>query len=343
MLSDLFDWLLCAVCNQWAWWWEASSTKDELARAVLTVSILIVAIFWYRWAFVRSSKGIGSHPVPPGPRGLPIVGYLPFLSTNLHEQFTELAHQYGPIYKLWLGQKLCVVLNSPSLAKEVVRDQDKVFSNRDPPVLALVATYGGLDIACAPHGSYWRAMRKVFVRDMMSNSSLDATYNLRKDEVSKAIREVHSKIGTPVNIAEITFLTEMDVITNMLWGSTVDIQNDHGVLGTEFRAGVAREMERLRIWVDRILDSIIDARMKMSTVEIAEAFNKKGKKDFLQILLELKGQEETGATMTLEQIKALLTVISFSSQHNYALWHALPSDFSLFLCHYFFVAFGSFV
>ncbi|PSR91551.1 Flavonoid 3',5'-hydroxylase [Actinidia chinensis var. chinensis] len=335
MLSDLFDRLLCAVCNQWAWWWEASSTKDELARAVLTVSILIVAIFWYRWAFVRSSKGIGSHPVPPGPRGLPIVGYLPFLSANLHEQFTELAHQYGPIYKLWLGQKLYVVLNSPSLAKEVVRDQDKVFSNRDPPVSALVASYGGLDIVWAPHGSYWRAMRKVFVRDMMSNSSLEATYNLRKDEISKAIREVHSKIGTPVNIAEITFLTEMDVVMNMLWGSTVDIQVDHGVR-TEFREviskmvellatpnlsdffpvlktfdiqGVAREMERLHVWVDRILDSIIDARMKMSTVEIAEAFNKKGKKDFLQILLELKGQEETGATMTLEQIKALLTDI----------------------------------
>ena len=33
------------------------------------------------------------------------------------------------------------------------------------------------------------------VRDM-SNSSLEASYNLRKDEVLKAIREVHGKIGT---------------------------------------------------------------------------------------------------------------------------------------------------
>ncbi|PSS09755.1 Flavonoid 3',5'-hydroxylase [Actinidia chinensis var. chinensis] len=267
MLLGLLDRLLSALCDQWTWWWEASSTKDELPRALLTVSILILVVFWYRWTFMKSSKGIGSHPVPPGPRGLPIVRYLPFLDTNLHEQFTELAHQYGPIYKLWLGQKLCVVMNSPSLAKE-------------------------------------RTMRKVFVRDTMSNSSLEASYNLRKDEVLKTIREVHSKIGTPMDIAEITFLTQMNVIMNMVWGSTIDIHKAHGVR-TEFR-GVAREMERLRIWVDRILDSIIDAQTKMSMVERAEAFKIKGKEDFLQLLLALKEQEDTGISFTLEQIKALL-------------------------------------
>ncbi|XP_057513976.1 flavonoid 3',5'-hydroxylase 1-like isoform X2 [Actinidia eriantha] len=175
-------------------------------------------------------------------------------------------------------------------------------------------------------------MRKVFVRDMMSNSSMEASYNLRKDEVLKTIREVHSKIGTPMDIAEITFLTQMNVIMNMLWGSTVDIHKAHGVR-SEFRVvtakiiellatpnvsdffpvlarfdiqGVAREMERLRIWVDRILDSIIDARTKMSTVERAEAFKNKGKEDFLQLLLALKEQEDTGISITLEQIKALL-------------------------------------
>ncbi|GFZ01920.1 cytochrome P450, family 706, subfamily A, polypeptide 5 [Actinidia rufa] len=280
--------------------------------------------------FVKPSKGIVAYPVPPGPRGLPIVGYLPFLRTNLHEQFTELVHQYGPIYQLWLGQKRCVVLSSPSLTKEVVRDQDMVFSNRDMHIAALVFTNGGLDIAWAPQGSYWRTMRKVFVRDMMSNSSLEASYNIRKDEVLKAIREVHSKIGTPVDIAEINFLTEMNVIMNMLWGSTVDSQKAQGV-GIELQAviskiiellttlnmsdffpviarfdiqGVAREMERLRVWVERILDSIIDARTKMSTSERAEAFKNKQKKDFLQILLELKEQEDTGITITMEHIKA---------------------------------------
>ncbi|KAE9459440.1 hypothetical protein C3L33_08636, partial [Rhododendron williamsianum] len=57
--------------------WEASNKKDELARAVLTISILLLSIFYYLWTFLKSRNRI-SAPLPPGPRDLPIVGYLPF-------------------------------------------------------------------------------------------------------------------------------------------------------------------------------------------------------------------------------------------------------------------------
>lgn len=270
-----------------------------------------------------------------------MVGYLPFLGTNLHQSFTELAQQYGPIYKLRLGKKLCVVLNSPSLAKEVVRDQDAVFSNRDPPVAALAYTYGGFDIAWAPYGSYWRSLRKVFVREMMSNTRLEDTYSLRREEVRKTIRDLHNRIGMGVDIGEISFLTAFNVVMSMLWGGTVDRRRAESV-GTEFQAailrivdllgkpnvsdffpilarfdlqGVERETKRLSELVERIFDSLIDLRMKMNLDEGEEALKNKGKKDFIQILLELKEQEDTQTPITLNQIKALLMVISFPSKH----------------------------
>ncbi|XP_027774892.1 cytochrome P450 71D7-like [Solanum pennellii] len=130
----------------------------ELFLAAFTLSIVFLTILWYKLASHEEELRL-----PPGPRGLPIVGFLPFLPTNLHHQLTKLSQQYGPIYKFWLGSKLCVVLNAPSLAKEVVRDQDSVFANRDPPIAGLVGTYGGLDIGFSPCGSYWREMRKLFV------------------------------------------------------------------------------------------------------------------------------------------------------------------------------------
>ncbi|KAG5593006.1 hypothetical protein H5410_043520 [Solanum commersonii] len=123
----------------------ASAPSNDLWIAALTLSIVFLTILWYKLNKEESR-------LPPGPRGLPIVGFLPFLRANLHHQLTELSQQYGPIYKFWLGGKLCVVLNSPSLAKEVVRDQDSVFANRDPPIAGLVATYGGLDIGFSPYG-----------------------------------------------------------------------------------------------------------------------------------------------------------------------------------------------
>ncbi|KAI8546478.1 hypothetical protein RHMOL_Rhmol07G0120900 [Rhododendron molle] len=336
---DVLHKIVSTISNQWTWWWDAGNKKDEIARAVLTISILLLSIFYYRLTFLKSRNRITA-PLPPGPRGLPIVGYLPFLGTNLHQQFAELAHQYGPIYKLWLGGKLCVVLNSPSLAKEVTRDKDTVFCNRDPPIVALVSTYGGVDIAWAPYGSYWRTMRKVFVREMLSNTSLEDTYSRRRDEIKKTIRDMHSKIGTAVEISEITFSTELNVVMSMLWGSTVNSQRDDSI-GIEFRAvivkmvellakpnmsdffpilarfdvqGVEREMKRLLQWVERILEPILEARMKISRGEgdQEDGLKRKGKKDFIQILLELKEQGDVSVPITLQQIKAILLVISYS-------------------------------
>ncbi|GFQ73968.1 hypothetical protein TNCT_450211 [Trichonephila clavata] len=36
---------------------------------------------------------------PPGPIGLPIVGYLPFLSENTHLDLIELGKKYGDIFR----------------------------------------------------------------------------------------------------------------------------------------------------------------------------------------------------------------------------------------------------
>ncbi|KAL0326505.1 UNVERIFIED_CONTAM: cytochrome [Sesamum angustifolium] len=77
---------------------------DGLAVVALTVISVLASVFWYSWIFKKSKDGTA--PYPPGPRGLPILGYLPFLHLNLHHQFTELAQKYGPIYKLQLGQTL---------------------------------------------------------------------------------------------------------------------------------------------------------------------------------------------------------------------------------------------
>ena len=42
--------------------------------------------------------------IPPGPWGLPIVGYLPFLKPLMHIQFYEMSQKYGPIFQIRLGQ-----------------------------------------------------------------------------------------------------------------------------------------------------------------------------------------------------------------------------------------------
>ncbi|KAL0312785.1 UNVERIFIED_CONTAM: Labd-13Z-ene-9,15,16-triol synthase, chloroplastic [Sesamum radiatum] len=301
---------------------------DLLPLAVSSVIFLLVSVFWCSWILNNSRTGL-----PPGPRGLPILGYLPFLDRNLHLQFTILARKYGPIYKLWLGSKLCIVISSPSLIKQVVRDQDTVFANRDPTIAALLGL-GGVDIINSPYGPYWRNLRKLFAREMLSNANLDASYVLRRNEVRRAIRNVHEKMGTGVDIGELIFVTELNVVLSLLWGGTFDGEKRDRI-GAEFREkmskfvellekpnlsdflpvlarfdfqGIVKEMKDLMPSFDEILDYVINDRLKImdsEQVEEEQPGAKRGK-DFVQIRLDLKEQNAAEESMTLIQIKALL-------------------------------------
>ena len=126
--------------------------KHGIVMAILALSLAAFAtVLW------KSSRVA----LPPGPRGLPLLGYLPFLGKDLHREFEKLARVYGPIYRLWLGNKLCVVVSSPALVKEIVRDNDKVFANRDPTISTSIGSYGRNDIAFGSYGPQWKKLRKV--------------------------------------------------------------------------------------------------------------------------------------------------------------------------------------
>lgn len=80
---------------------------------VLTLLVLI-AIFTLHYWF-RNRK------LPPGPYGLPIVGYLPFINPSApYETLTKLSEKYGPIYGLHLGNVYTVVLSDVKLIRKVL-------------------------------------------------------------------------------------------------------------------------------------------------------------------------------------------------------------------------------
>ncbi|KAJ0482825.1 putative cytochrome P450 [Helianthus annuus] len=116
-----------------------TNNQDQFACTILTISIPTLVLVWSKWTL---SYFKDTTRLPPGPYGLPFVGYLPFLRNNLHERFTEMAHKYGPIFSLRLGSKLHVVVNSMDLVKVVARDMNQTFANRCPPQTVLAITYG---------------------------------------------------------------------------------------------------------------------------------------------------------------------------------------------------------
>lgn len=68
--------------------------------------------------------------LPPGPRGLPIIGALHLLGKDPGEDLAKLAKTYGPVMSLWFGQQLTVVASSPAAAEEFLKTHDPNFSGR---------------------------------------------------------------------------------------------------------------------------------------------------------------------------------------------------------------------
>ncbi|KAJ8650060.1 hypothetical protein MRB53_003083 [Persea americana] len=295
---------------------------EELGRVVLILSAMTLFISWLLLTVTKGSR-LGASPLPPGPRGLPIIGSLPFLKRDLPPYFTELSNVYGPIMKIRLGSRLCIVLGSSSAAKEVFRDHGITFANRDPPVVALAASHGGKDLMWAPYGLQWRMLRKVCAHQLMSNNSLEACLPLRRREVRKMVANIYAKTGEIINIGEQVYATIFNVIASMLWGNTVkgeeftctsvdfrhvleemaeiygkpDVSDLFPILARFDIQGLAQRMKRLVLWVDRILDAIIDQRQR-------EGSNKESK-DFLQFLLQIVEQGDPKTPLTTTHIKAL--------------------------------------
>ncbi|KAG7967572.1 hypothetical protein I3843_08G105700 [Carya illinoinensis] len=312
-------------------WWRSYASDERFSSSTLTILIGIFAVLWLLWVIKKQRKA-AVPPLPPGPRGLPIVGYLPFIDTELHTKFEQLGGIYGPIYKIWLGSKLCIVISSPSLVKEVVRDQDAIFANRDATKAALAITSGGVDIVFSPNGPNWRMLRKMFVREMLSPANLDSTFALRREEVRNTIINVYEKIGAPIDLGELAFMTSMNAIMKLLWGST--LQGEEGAkLGDEFRhmfsdlmlllgkpnvsdifptlasfdlQGIVREVKVISQSIERVLDYVIDKQIKSLAKAKEEGKPKAGQKDFLQVLLEIWEKDNGANLISMTQLKVVL-------------------------------------
>ncbi len=69
--------------------------------------------------------------LPPGPPGLPFLGYLPWIDSRApYETFAALSRRYGRIYSLKLGGMLAVFISDPQLVRQAF--SRPVFSGRAP-------------------------------------------------------------------------------------------------------------------------------------------------------------------------------------------------------------------
>jgi len=278
-------------------------------------------------SFFKYRKTFKNPPLPPGPRGLPIIGNLHQLdSPSLHEQLWHLSKKYGPLFSLQFGLRPAIVVSSPKLAKEVMKDNDLECCGRPKLLGQQKLTYNGLDMGFSSYDSYWREIRKICVVHVLSSKRVQSFTSIRHFEVKQMIKKIsrHASSSKVTNLNEVLISLISTIVCRIVLGRRYEEEGSEGsrfhklfneceaMLGNFFVSDYIPFMG----WIDKLRG--LDARLERNFKEmdkfyqeaIDEHMNSKKKtpeeEDLVDVLLQLKENNTFPIDLTNDNIKAVL-------------------------------------
>ncbi|XP_059653802.1 cytochrome P450 71AU50-like [Cornus florida] len=292
-----------------------------LMLALVPLAAYILQAIWFT---IRKKKN--GRRLPPGPRGLPILGHLHMLGKFPHRDLHRLAKKYGPIMYTRFGFVSNIVVSSPEAAKQFLKTHDHVFAGR-PIIQALkYVTYGQRDLIFAEHGPYWRSMRKLCTLELFSSAKINSFMSMRREEVGiliKSIKEAAAaQDGGGVDLSAKVSSMNAEMICRMMFGKkytdedfdergfkammeegmelavTPNIADYFPYVGALDLQGLDKRFKALSEVFDQFFEKIIDDHLR--------ARDQGQTKDFVDIILAHMGSEEAEYPMDRSRVKALM-------------------------------------
>ena len=188
-------------------------------EAVIGIILVVVAILlWY-------ITNIYNTNLPPGPWGLPIVGYLPFLGPQPQETLLNLSHKYGDIFTIRLGSFPTVVVNGSEKFKEALVTNTGVFDSR-PDFYTFSISKDRL--AFGEYNERWIMLHKIItIRfNRILNNKTHPLDDLLADETKQFLIDVMQHNGKPFDPKMDLYITFCSAIHQVVYGQGEDIREN---------------------------------------------------------------------------------------------------------------------
>ncbi|CDP01385.1 unnamed protein product [Coffea canephora] len=238
--------------------------------------------------------------LPPGPKGLPIIGSLHLLRKNPHQDLAKLAKKHGPIMYLRFGCVPEIVVSSPEAAEKNL-------------------TFG-------QYGPYWRNMRKLCILQLLSSHKINSFRPMRKEEVGTLVKSLKQATsdGAAVDLSGLTSSLGANMSCLMIFGqrymdkdfddrgfgeviqealhvgSTPNICDYFPLLGVLDLQGLTRRFKAQANVFHDFFDKIIDEHL--------ECKEQKQTKDFVAIMMEIIQSGTSEFEFDPRHVKAVLCV-----------------------------------
>ncbi|KAH6833480.1 cytochrome P450 [Perilla frutescens var. hirtella] len=290
--------------------------------------IVLGLLLWVAWAVAterrhRRLEELGR--LPPGPRAWPVVGNMFQLAGSAsapHQSFAKLAEKHGAVMTLRLGSMTTVVISSNEAARVMFKNHDAVLAGRKiyESMKGDIGNEGSL--ITAQYGPHWRTLRRLCTAEFFASGPLDAMRGVRAkcvDQMLQNIREASASAASPatIDVGRFFFLMAFNLIGNLMFSK--DLLDPSSERGAKFFYHAGKTMEfagranladyfpvlrwadpqrirrRTQFHVKRAFNVAGEfLRERMREIEGADFAKKMIKKDYLDVLLEYRGDGVQG-------------------------------------------------
>nr|XP_054929265.1 uncharacterized protein LOC126535771 [Dermacentor andersoni] len=198
--------------------WEGNWSVILACLAVILGGLLTIKNFASKNPRAKDKR------LPPGPRGIPLLGYLPFIWKPYHVVFQELSEKYGPIIRLQLGIKDVVVLNDVASVREGLSNSDVLYRSND-----FVFNYLDVNGIAALNGEAWLVNRRYcfhVLRNLgFAKKSMEEHIH---EELECFLQFLASGKGQPMRIAQPLAASVANNISALVFGRRYDLEDPKG-------------------------------------------------------------------------------------------------------------------
>ncbi|KJZ71168.1 hypothetical protein HIM_09423 [Hirsutella minnesotensis 3608] len=206
------------------------------------MSILLLLIAIAAFAIQHHLK---APRLPPGPRGLPVIGNIHQISRRYSwKQFQKWHAIYGPVFSLQLGQITLILLGNHEVTKDLLEKRSALYSSRPPLAVAADCVAKNFGAALLPYGPRWRQFHKIQLS--LLNSRKSRLYQPVQDLESRQL--LYNLLSTN-NFEHQLYRFSSSLIFMLLYGQRFSKGDEPDLLETEHLASSALEVVSFGNWI----------------------------------------------------------------------------------------------
>lgn len=185
---------------------------------------------------------------PPGPTGLPLVGYMPFLKPSIYRAFMNLTKRYGNVFQVTIGSFQIVVVNGKAGLREAFTEKIESFAGRPDTFSSRVAANGHSVFLSSKYDAAWKLQKRICENTLhrFADTHSGLIHEIIIGEGNSLVNTFLSHKGEPFDPSKYILEHVGSIIYQICYGQSPNVRDDE-----RFKVRMSRQRKVAEFWGSR--------------------------------------------------------------------------------------------